>query len=118
MDSIPTTPAETTNLFIKYLTLVGHVIFIFTYAGVGITAPASLTNFEYYLKLFISVFLLYRFNSFRDKIVFEELDRRIAFSAGIFMFSTTVVNEILLVYSTKYRDQIIKKVGGTIAKQQ
>ena len=104
-------PASTTNTFLKYYTYALYFIIISAYIGIGITQPKWMTGFDYYLKIFISIFLLYRFNSFRNKISFEELDRRIAFSAGLLLFTSTVANELLFLFSPKYRTQIEEKIA-------
>ena len=104
-------PASTTNTLLKYYTYAIYFIIISAYVGIGIAQPRWMTGFDYYLKIFISVFLLYRFNSFRNKISFEELDRRIAFSAGLLLFTSTVANELLFLFSPKYRTQIEQKLA-------
>ena len=79
--------------------------------GISKTAPMYLDDFDYYVKIYISLFLLWRFNMFR-KIEFNELDRKIAFSAGLFLFTSTAVYTILTGYvknSVQNTDQTINK---------
>jgi len=73
--------------------------------GVSVNAPTYLDTVDYYAKLYVSLFLLYRFNVFR-KITFTELDRKIAFSAGVFLFATTALNQILTRYLTPIKSKI------------
>ncbi len=79
--------------------------------GVSVNAPTYLDTVDYYAKLYVSLFLLYRFNVFR-KITFTELDRKIAFSAGVFLFATTALNQVL----TQYLDPIKSKVSSILSK--
>jgi hypothetical protein len=79
--------------------------------GVSVNAPSYLDNVDYYAKLYVSLFLLYRFNVFR-KITFTELDRKIAFSAGVFLFATTALNQVL----TQYLDLIKSKFSSILPK--
>ena len=79
--------------------------------GVSVNAPSYLNNLDYYVKMYISIFLLYRFNVFR-KIKFTELDRKVVFSAGVFLFATTALNELL----TRYLDPIKAKVSSILPK--
>jgi hypothetical protein len=79
--------------------------------GVSVNAPTYLDTVDYYAKLYVSLFLLYRFNVFR-KITFTELDRKIAFSAGVFLFATTALNQVL----TQYLDPIKSKVSSMLPK--
>ena len=79
--------------------------------GVSVNAPSYLDNVDYYAKIYVSLFLLYRFNVFR-KVTFTELDRKIAFSAGVFLFATTALNQVL----TQYLDTIKSKVSSILPK--
>ena len=78
-------------VFISYITYAGLAFGIFK------NSPAYLDDLDYYIKIYISLFLLWRFNTFRD-IKFNELDRKIAFSAGVFLFTTSAVNQLLKSY--------------------
>ena len=79
--------------------------------GVSVNAPTYLDTVDYYAKLYVSLFLLYRFNVFR-KVTFTDLDRKIAFSAGVFLFATTALNQVL----TQYLDPIKSKVSSMLPK--
>ncbi len=68
-------------------------------------APKYLSDLDFYVKIYVSLFLLLRFNPFR-KIKFTNLDKQIAFSAGVFLFSTTYINVLL----QKYAKTISKKL--------
>jgi hypothetical protein len=74
-----------------------YLVYILSAIGITKTAPTYLDDFDYYVKIYISLFLLWRFNMFR-KIEFNELDRKIAFSAGLFLFTSTAVYNILTDY--------------------
>lgn len=84
--------AFTIFIIASYLSYIGLAI------GIKIVSPDHLDALDYYVKIYISLFLLYRFNPF-NKIVFNELDRKIAFSAGIFLITTTVINDIVQNYA-------------------
>ena len=81
----------TTFIVLTYLSYIGIAI------GVQILSPDSIDTLDYYTKIYVCLFLLYRFNPFR-KIKFNELDRKIAFSAGVFLLSTTFINTFLEKY--------------------
>jgi hypothetical protein len=57
-------------------------------------APQYLTHLLYFTKIYVSLFLVYRFNPFRN-VEFTELDRKIAFSAGVFLLATIAIDEII-----------------------
>jgi hypothetical protein len=52
--------------------------------------------------------LLLRFNPFR-KVEFTELDRKIVFSAAIFIFTTTAINSLLITYLKKIKAYFVQK---------
>lgn len=81
----------TTFIVLTYLSYIGIAI------GVQILSPESIDTLDYYTKIYVCLFLLYRFNPFR-KIKFNELDRKIAFSAGVFLLTTTFINTFLEKY--------------------
>jgi len=58
-------------------------------------APVYLSNLDYYVRIYICLFLIWRFNPLRTKYEFTDLDRKIAFSAGVFILTTTALNQYL-----------------------
>lgn len=100
-------PSSTTNTVLTYYTYLANFMLVLVYIGVGIKKPGWMTTTDYYLKIFVSIYLLYRFNPFRSKIMFRELDRRIVFTAGVILFTSTLLNKILLITSAEYRKQIL-----------
>lgn len=88
---------------------ISWVLYFAILFGVSVNAPSYLDNVDYYAKLYVSLFLLYRFNVFR-KITFTDLDRKIAFSAGVFLFATTALNQTL----TAYLDPIKSKISSML----
>jgi hypothetical protein len=88
--------------------IVSWVFYISFLTGISISAPKYLEIFDYYVKIYVSLFLLFRFNPF-TKIKFTELDRKIAFSAGIFLFTTTSLNHFLINKLVTVKNIIIDK---------
>lgn len=93
------------NVFI----IITYFLYILFAIGIFKSAPQYLEKLDYYVKIYISIFLLWRFNPFR-KIIFTELDRKIAFSAGIFLFTTSAVNKILTTYLIDAKNTLISKI--------
>lgn len=81
------------NVFniIIYLTWILYIAILF---GVSSKAPQYLDDLQYYVKIYVSLFLIYRFNPFR-RVKFTGLDAKVAFSAGVFLLTTTTINSIL-----------------------
>ena len=85
----------------KYQSRIYDIVIYITYAlyliiffGLSSNAPKYLTELNFYVHIFIAFFLLYRFNPFRT-IQFNELDRKVAFSAGVFIVTTSTFSELV-----------------------
>jgi hypothetical protein len=78
------------NIFI----IVSYFLLITANLGLWMSAPKYLILLNNIVSIYICLFLLYRFNPFRKKIQFTELDRKITFSAGLFLFTTKIMNII------------------------
>jgi hypothetical protein len=88
---------------IVYITWALYIAVAF---GLSTNAPEYLDDLQSYVKIYVSLFLIYRFNPFR-RVKFTELDARIAFSAGIFLLATTAINSFL----KRYLETIKQKLG-------
>ena len=84
--------ALTVFVILTYVSYIGLAI------GIQILSPENIDALDYYAKVYVCLFLLYRFNPFR-KIEFNELDRKIAFSAGVFLLATTFINDVIQKYT-------------------
>lgn len=65
--------------------------------GVLTSAPSYMEYLDYGVKIYVSLFLIWRFNMFQ-KVRFSELDRKIAFSAGMFLLATTAIDTFVKGY--------------------
>jgi hypothetical protein len=81
------------------------ILYIVIALGLSTNAPQYLDDLQYYIKLYVSFFLIYRFNPFR-RVKFTGLDAKIAFSAGIFLLATTAINGILKMKYQIYKTKI------------
>ena len=50
------------------------------------------------MEIYVSLFLVYRFNPFKTNNTFSELDRKIAFTAGTFLLMTSTIGLYLKQY--------------------
>jgi hypothetical protein len=81
--------------FDGFITLTHILIFLYI-LGVSVNAKNNLDTIDKYIRIYISLFLIYRFNPFRTKYEFTSLDRKMVFSAGLFMFTTTIFGLVFL----------------------
>jgi hypothetical protein len=96
------------NFWFNVFIVLSYLLYILFAIGIFKSAPQYLEKLDYYVKIYISAFLLWRFNPFRT-IHFTELDRKIAFSAGIFLFTTSAVNQILTTYLMDAKKTLVSK---------
>jgi hypothetical protein len=92
----------------RVFTLVVYVtwiLYIVIALNLSVSAPEYLSYLQSLMKIYISLFLIYRFNSFR-RVTFTELDAKIAFSAGLFLLGTTAIDNILQYYLSSIKEYI------------
>jgi len=85
---------------------ISYGLIILSSLGFSQLAPKYLQILDYYVRVYICLFLMWRFNPFRSYYEFTELDRKIAFSAGAFILTTTVLNQYLLLLKNKAQNLI------------
>ena len=73
--------------------------------GISVNAPEYLITLQSFLKIYISLFLIYRFNPFRE-VKFTGLDAKIAFSSGVFLLGTTAIDGIIKNYISTFKEYI------------
>jgi hypothetical protein len=88
-----------------YITIFTYILYIVIAFGLSASAPGYLDDLLFYTKMYISLFLIYRFNPFR-RVKFTPLDAKIAFNAGIFLLFTTLINSVLAIYINFFRNNV------------
>jgi len=84
------------------------ILYLSIALGLYANAPEYLDTLHSFVKIYISLFLIYRFNPFRH-VMFTELDTKIAFSSGLFLLGTTAINQILKNYISTIKYYFISK---------
>ena len=84
-----------------------YILYFLTIFGLSRNAPEYLKYLQFFIQIYVCLFLIIRFNPF-IKTKFTTLDRRVAFSAGLFIFTTSFINEILVRNIEKIKDNIQK----------
>jgi len=87
-----------------------YVLYVVIIFGQIPNAVLWLNELQYYVKIYVSMFLIMRFNPYRS-VPFTELDKQIVFSAGIFLLLTTALSSLLTRYIKDIQDWLhnIKK---------
>ena len=81
----------------NYIIFASYFLYAAAALGLFAQAPQYLSHLDSYVKIYVCLFLIIGFNPLR-KIQFTDLDRRIAFSAGLYILTTTAITQILITY--------------------
>ena len=73
------------HFIIDWMGYITFIIFILLFLGILQKEPTYFIEASFILKVFISLYLVIRFNDFRKNIKFTELDRKVCFMAGIYL---------------------------------
>jgi hypothetical protein len=103
---------EFQNKAFDYVTVFTYILYIVIAFGLSATAPTYLNDLLFYTKMYISLFLIFRFNPIR-LVKFTPLDAKIAFNAGIFLLFTTLVNSVMVTYIDFFRDNVQTIIDST-----
>lgn len=88
---------DTQIIILDIVTVITYILFVIYAVGFSKDAKTYLDRINAVVKIYISFFLMWRFNPFRS-IIITRLDKKIIFAGGVFLFSTTVIHNILLAY--------------------
>jgi len=75
-----------------FVVIIIYILIVVSFLGFSEKAPTFLNNLDYYFRVYICLFLIWRFNSFRSVDKFTSLDRKIACNSGIIILTTTILN--------------------------
>lgn len=104
--------------FLTYFSYVTKLTVLLFLIGIFQNKPTILIQFNFVVKVILAVFLIYRFNSYRKhKIEFTELDRKVCYSAGIYIilisfldiinyYTETIRNNFILPFTKQFTQHI------------
>ena len=79
----------------RYSTIIYYFLYALSLVGVSLVAPLYLTYFSSLVKIYISLFLIYKFNPFKKKITCNDYDKSLIFNSAIFLLLTTTIGDLL-----------------------
>jgi hypothetical protein len=82
------------HAFITYFSYITKVITFLFIIGFFNKKPSSFIEINFFIKVIIALFLIYRFNKYREKVVFTELDRKVVYSAGMYILTISFIDII------------------------
>lgn len=104
--------------FLTYFSYVTKLTVLLFLIGIFQNKPTILIQFNFVVKVILAIFLIYRFNSYRKhKIEFTELDRKVCYSAGIYIilisfldiinyYTETIRNNFILPFTKQFTQHI------------
>jgi hypothetical protein len=75
--------------------IISYIILFASIIGLSDTVPKYVYDLDYYVRIYICLFLIWRFNPLRSSYEFTDLDRKITFNSGLFILTTTYLNQYL-----------------------
>lgn len=90
-----------------------YVLYALSLFSIYNKAPEYLSTLNVILKLYVSLFLIIRFNPF-VKTTFTDFDRQIAFSSGIFLVLTTTLTQYLQSIATTINHTVISGIQTNV----
>lgn len=89
----------------NYSVYAWYILYALSFLGLYSNAPEYLTTVDFILRTYVSLFLVFRFNPY-TKVHFTEFDRKIIFSAGIFLILSSTVTSL---FTAKIKQQASEK---------
>lgn len=71
-----------------------YILYAIAFTGILSLNPKYLSTLEMITQIYISLFLIIRFNPFVKKSEMTLLDKKIAYSAGVFLFLSSAASTI------------------------
>jgi hypothetical protein len=87
-----------------------YVLIFVIFIGFKKNASKILDFINYYLKIYICLFLIWRFNPLRKVKEITRLDRLIIFNSGVIVLTTTALNSYLNYIKQTITQQIVTAV--------
>jgi hypothetical protein len=79
------------EIIFDILIIISYILLIISSLGISVTIPKLLDLLDYYIRVYVCIFLIWRFQPFRTDIIFTKLDRKIAFNAGMLILTTSIL---------------------------
>ena len=94
-----------------------YALILMATLGVSFISPSYAETLEFAIKLYVCVFLVWRFHPFRTRPHFTELDYKISFNAGMIILMTTILNAYLKMEPNLPAELKKKRVDGKVKMQ-
>jgi len=82
------------------IVIIAYLLYALAILGLSNNAPKYFDVLDFYIKLYVGLFLLWRFFPFQNNH-YTELDRSLSFSAGSIIVFSTLINQLISNYYKK-----------------
>tara|TARA_E500000178_G_C16465613_1_gene506422 strand:+ start:148 stop:453 length:306 start_codon:yes stop_codon:yes gene_type:complete len=89
----------------KYIIYLSYFLYALVIFGLSQTAPEYLDYVKIFLKYFICLILIYRFNPFSSHR-FTYFDKEIVFQSAVYLLSTTAITDYISLYFDNYKKDL------------
>ena len=90
------------HFIVDWMGIITFILFILLFLGIIQKEPTYFTEIIFIFKVFISVYLMVRFNEFKTNVKFTVLDRKVCFLAGGYLFLFALA-DLIEEYSIKIK---------------
>jgi hypothetical protein len=97
--------SEIQHFIIDWMGYITIIIFILLFVGIIQKEPTYFVEIIFIFMIFICLYLMYRFNDFRKNIKFTEIDRKVCFVGGTYLFFLSFA-DLIQVYTVTIKDKI------------
>ena len=80
----------------NFFIFVTYLFYISMFIGISFINPDLFWYIDYYVKLYVAIFLIIRYNPFFKTQKFTPLDKKLSFHAGVFIFTTLALKSIVV----------------------
>jgi hypothetical protein len=98
------------------VTIIIYILICISILGISKDATPILHEIEFYLKIYIALYLIWRFNAFRNNIKVTDLDKKLVFESAFILLSVTILNKLLLQFEDKIKTYFNKMFPKKIIK--
>tara|TARA_Y100000816_G_scaffold289561_1_gene276260 strand:- start:6382 stop:6795 length:414 start_codon:yes stop_codon:yes gene_type:complete len=113
---LPSNIYETQYMLFSVIPVIIFILYFLAAIGVYKDSDSYVGILQKTMQLYIGIFLFVRFNPFLDRPNFSELDRKVAYSAGLFIIGTTLVKILVDYYHNNPKETVKKEIQDALNK--
>jgi len=96
------------------LTTISITVYLLLIVGVTVMDPSQIGYVNIVFQIYVSLFIMYRFNPFRKKYRVSRFDARIIFTAATFILTTTFAHNLIPKILTSGMQDDVSRIGHSV----